>query len=111
MKHLLSILILFGFTFTSFAEETYLGCWKDGSDELIYEIDINFEQNKLWIDDYVNEIVLVTEKHIVANGQDGTVRTTINRFTGELTESLIMSNGDASEVVNRLNCKQLEQLF
>ena len=41
MKHLLTILILFGFAFTSFAEETYLGCWKDGSDELIYEIDIN----------------------------------------------------------------------
>jgi len=111
MKHLLSALIFFSLTLTSFAEETYLGCWKDGSDELVYEIDINFEQYKLWIDDYVNEIVLVTEKHIVANGQYGTVRTTINRFTGELTESLIKSDGTASEVVNRLNCKQLKQLF
>ena len=79
--------------------------------KLVYEIDINFEQNKLWIDDFVNEIILITEKYIVADGQNGTVRTTINRFTGELTESLIMSNGDASEVLNRLNCKQLEQLF
>ena len=54
------------------ADETYLGCWKNGSDELVYEIDINLEQNKLWIDDYLNEIVLISEKYIIANGANGT---------------------------------------
>ena len=111
IKHLLTILIFFSLTLISFAEETYLGCWEDGSDELVYEIDINFEQYKLWINDYQNEIVLVTEKHIVANGPNGTVRTTINRFTGELTESLNKTDGTAAEIFKRLNCKRLEQLF
>ena len=86
-------------------------CWKSGSDELLFEIDINLEQNKLWMDDYLYEIVLVSDKYIVTDGQNGTVRTTINRYTGELTESLIKSDGTASEVLNRLNCKQLKQLF
>ena len=111
IKHLLTILIFFSLTLISFAEETYLGCWEDGSDKLVYEIDINFEQYKLWINDYQNEIVLVTEKHIVANGPNGTVRTTINRFTGELTESLNKTDGTAAEIFKRLNCKRLEQLF
>lgn len=111
MKHLLSILIFLSFISVASADETYLGCWKSGSDELLYEIDINLDQNKLWIDDYVYEIVLVSDKYIVTDGQNGKGRIIINRYTGELTESLIKSDGTASEVLNRVNCKQLKQLF
>tara|TARA_A100001015_G_scaffold229284_1_gene259211 strand:+ start:516 stop:851 length:336 start_codon:yes stop_codon:yes gene_type:complete len=111
MKHLLSILILFGLTYNALAEEIYLGCWNDGSDELIYEIDINLEQNKLWKNDHLYELDFVSDKYITANISSGAVRITINRYTGELTEGFIKTDGTPVEIFKRLNCKQLEQLF
>ena len=110
MKYLLSILIFLSLTHNAFAAETYLGCWKEGSDELVYEIDINFEQKKLWIDDYLNTITVQSESTIIAVGQNGTVVTRINRLTGELTENLMKSDG-SFDLINTLYCKKLKQLF
>ena len=114
MNKLLSVLILLATISVASAEEIHLGCWKEDMDQLFLEIDIDLEQKKLWMrpGDYLNEIIEVSDKYIIAiGGINRTIRTTINRYTGQLDESLITKDGTPTSNLNRLNCKQLEKLF
>ena len=108
LKHLLSIFILLGFMSVASAEEIHLACYPSDSDILMYEIDIDIEQNKLWIDDRLHEITLVTDKHILAKSER--VSSKLNRYTGKLTQGLFQPDGSVKDI-STFQCKQLEQLF
>ncbi len=126
MNKLLSILIILGFISVASAEEIYLECLKDGSDQVFLEIYINLEENILLKNpleqshysllqhpgDNLEVIVQVSEKYIIANDRiNGTRRTKINRHTGELTTSWITSEGTQVSIAERLTCKKIEQIF
>ena len=114
MKHLLSILILLGSMSVATSEEIHLGCYyKSAESVMSYEVDIDLEKNKLWMNSYLYNITLATDLNIVAlHNSDPNERITLNRYTGEL--SLDYLSTEESEAVNnlaRVYCKKLEQLF
>ena len=132
MKHLLSILILFGFVSVVTAEETHLLCkgeeeiasygnrtLKAGRDK---ELDISLDKQEMWLIQWYGikrdlyKIVIVKDDIIVGLNEyppnkNRNKYLQIDRITGELVQFKIKEDGSADEFFSAKCELVLEKLF
>ena len=107
MKHLLSILILFGFVSVVTAEEKNLLC----RGEYDQELDISLDEKKMWLNDYLFNMEMVRDDIIVASANyPPNEYLEIDRITGDLRQYKIKDDGSVN-VFFSAKCELLEKLF